>query len=307
MRRQPFHTATVAPFSRLSIIPDCHLPSAPNGSIQVDTQKFPSGSLKPLADWLHQRGMKLGLYTAHSRLTCQKFPGAPSISVPVPRSNGCALPTPVFIAVAACATGSWEHEEQDAATYAAWGVDYLKNDNCAYVSAAPPAPPRPLALWRMYALPFLSSCRPLPAARWHSGEAPINDTLAFERMRDGLNKTGRPIVYRSVRSPEAHWGALPIRNVLRPAPGVVPTAAPLSLLPAVFTTATPSTHTRTCLSLPTCGALALTVRCYRLRRWDFLRRLRLAGLLLFATAMQPPLRSLPHASQSRPRTTLFSG
>jgi len=70
------------------------------GNIVVDSRKFPSG-IKALADYVHSKGLKLGVYTDAGRLTCQKRPG------------------------------SYNHELQDAKTYAAWGVDYVKVDWCA--------------------------------------------------------------------------------------------------------------------------------------------------------------------------------
>lgn len=69
------------------------------GFIQVDPEKFPSG-MKALADYVHSKGMKLGIYSDAGWKTC----------------GGCA--------------GSYGHEFQDAYTYAQWGVDYLKYDWC---------------------------------------------------------------------------------------------------------------------------------------------------------------------------------
>ncbi len=70
-----------------------------NGFIQEDREKFPSG-IKALADYLHSKGMKLGIYSDAGDFTC------------------------------ACYSGSHGHEYQDAVTYASWGVDYLKYDWC---------------------------------------------------------------------------------------------------------------------------------------------------------------------------------
>ena len=70
-----------------------------NGFIQADPEKFPSG-IKALADYIHSRGLKFGIYSDAGRLTCGKRPG----------SQG--------------------HEYQDAIQYARWGVDYLKYDWC---------------------------------------------------------------------------------------------------------------------------------------------------------------------------------
>lgn len=69
------------------------------GFVHEDSKKFPSG-MKALADYLHSKGMKLGIYSDAGTNTC------------------------------ACYTGSLGHEYQDAFTYAQWGVDYLKYDWC---------------------------------------------------------------------------------------------------------------------------------------------------------------------------------
>jgi alpha-galactosidase len=70
-----------------------------NGFIIADAKKFPSG-IKALADYVHSRGLKFGIYSDAGRLTCGGRPA----------SQG--------------------HEYQDAITYARWGVDYLKYDWC---------------------------------------------------------------------------------------------------------------------------------------------------------------------------------
>jgi alpha-galactosidase len=69
------------------------------GTIVADPARFPSG-MKALADYVHGKGLKLGVYTDAGTLTCQERPG------------------------------SFGHEVQDAKTYAAWGVDYAKVDWC---------------------------------------------------------------------------------------------------------------------------------------------------------------------------------
>jgi alpha-galactosidase len=82
------------------VIDDCwHGPRDTNGFITADPQKFPSG-IKTLADYVHSKGLKFGIYSDAGRLTCGGRPG----------SQG--------------------HEYQDALTYARWGVDYLKYDWC---------------------------------------------------------------------------------------------------------------------------------------------------------------------------------
>ena len=49
--------------------------SAADGTIVVDPARFPSG-LRYVADWLHARGFKFGIYTAAHELTCQGRPGS---------------------------------------------------------------------------------------------------------------------------------------------------------------------------------------------------------------------------------------
>jgi alpha-galactosidase len=70
------------------------------GNIIADTQRFPSG-IKALADYVHSKGLKFGIYTDVGTMTCAKRPG------------------------------SIGHEYQDAMQYASWGVDYLKEDWCS--------------------------------------------------------------------------------------------------------------------------------------------------------------------------------
>ena len=82
------------------VIDDCwHGPRDAKGFITADARRFPSG-IKALADYVHSKGLKFGIYSDAGRLTCAKRPG----------SQG--------------------HEYQDANTYASWGVDYLKYDWC---------------------------------------------------------------------------------------------------------------------------------------------------------------------------------
>jgi alpha-galactosidase len=70
-----------------------------DGTIVADPERFPNG-IKNLADYVHSKGLKLGIYTDAGRMTCEKRPG------------------------------SFEHEFQDAKTYASWDVDYVKIDWC---------------------------------------------------------------------------------------------------------------------------------------------------------------------------------
>ena len=98
------------------------------GNIQTN-EKFPN--MKALADYVHSKGLKLGIYSSPGPKTCAGY------------------------------EGSLGHEEQDAKTYAGWGIDYLKYDWC---SAA-----------RAY--------------DYHSMQA------AYAKMGKALIDSGRPIVY----------------------------------------------------------------------------------------------------------------
>jgi alpha-galactosidase len=66
----------------------------------VPNGKFPD--MKSLADYVHSKGLKIGIYSSPGPQTCGKY------------------------------EGSYQHEEQDAKMYAQWGIDYLKYDLCSY-------------------------------------------------------------------------------------------------------------------------------------------------------------------------------
>ena len=88
-------------------IDDCwHGQRDGDGFIQADPVKFPSG-MKSLADYLHAKGLKLGIYSDAGTGTCAGMPG------------------------------SLGHEYQDALQYARWGVDYLKYDWCNTTNVNP--------------------------------------------------------------------------------------------------------------------------------------------------------------------------
>jgi alpha-galactosidase len=106
------------------------------GNIRANS-KFPD--MKALADYVHSKGLKLGIYSSPGAKTCAKH------------------------------EGSLGHEEQDAKTYAAWGIDYLKYDLCG-LREPMKAAPTPEAAHQMM----------------------VN---AYLKMRDALRSTGRPIVY----------------------------------------------------------------------------------------------------------------
>ena len=95
-----------------------------DGSVVVN-RRF--GDLKELTDDIHALGLKAGLYSSPGPTTC-----------------------------GACA-GSWMHEAQDAAQYAAWGFDYLKYDWCSYGGVAKGAG------LKMHMAPYLLMGRALEA------------------------------------------------------------------------------------------------------------------------------------------------
>jgi len=109
---------------------------APNGEIQANS-KFPD--MKALGDYVHSKGLKLGIYSSPGAKTCAGF------------------------------AGSLGHEEQDAQTYAKWGIDYLKYDLCGFLDEMKKAPSQEAANKMM--------------------------VDAYEKMHQALLKTGRPIVY----------------------------------------------------------------------------------------------------------------
>ena len=82
-------------------IDDCWLEKtrSADGHLVPDPVKFPDG-IKGTADYVHSLGLKLGIYEDAGTETCAGYPG------------------------------SLGHEQTDAEDFAAWGVDYLKYDNC---------------------------------------------------------------------------------------------------------------------------------------------------------------------------------
>ncbi|MFE0101266.1 NPCBM/NEW2 domain-containing protein [Streptomyces sp. NPDC059009] len=72
-----------------------------DGKLVPDPKRFPNG-IKAVADYVHSKGLKLGIYTSAGTKTC----------------NSAGFP------------GGLGHETSDARQFADWGVDYLKYDNC---------------------------------------------------------------------------------------------------------------------------------------------------------------------------------
>ena len=131
-----------------------------SGNLVPDPSRFPDG-MKSVADYVHHLGLKLGIYADAGTSMC-----------------GSSNP------------GSYHHEAQDAATFASWGVDYLKYDACN--------------------VPFGD----FPG----EGREQVYEKL-YGRMSAALAATGRPIVFSMCNGwdPAAHpwsWGA-PISNLWR--------------------------------------------------------------------------------------------
>ncbi len=70
-----------------------------DGKLVPDPKKFPNG-MKAVADYVHSKGLKFGMYSCAGAMTCAGYPG------------------------------SYRHEYTDAQTFADWGVDFLKYDYC---------------------------------------------------------------------------------------------------------------------------------------------------------------------------------
>ena len=79
-------------------------PRQPDGTINPNS-RFPD--MKGLCDYIHAKGLKAGLYSSPGATTCGRC------------------------------TGSYQHEDQDAQTWANWGFDYIKYDWCSYSAVAP--------------------------------------------------------------------------------------------------------------------------------------------------------------------------
>ena len=109
------------------------------GNIQPNN-KFPD--MKALGDYVHSEGLKFGIYSSPGPKTCAGY------------------------------EGSYGHEQQDANTYAAWGVDFLKYDLCSYTD-----------IMKLHD-PNFDPARALAMMQ-----------AAYRKMHQALLKTHRPVVY----------------------------------------------------------------------------------------------------------------
>jgi len=83
-------------------------PRDADGNLTGDPTRFPSG-MKAMTDYIHSLGLKFGVYTCAGNYTCKGY-----------------------------RPGSWGHFQQDADTFASWGIDYVKMDWCYHPSLPPP-------------------------------------------------------------------------------------------------------------------------------------------------------------------------
>jgi alpha-galactosidase len=120
----------------------------------ITNKKFPD--MKALADYVHSKGLKIGIYSSPGPKTCALY------------------------------EGSFGHEEQDAKTFAAWGIDYLKYDLCS--------------------------------ARYSYPSTQANHQGLYQKMGEALEHSGRPIVYSLCQYGENDpwlWGAKVSGNLWR--------------------------------------------------------------------------------------------
>jgi alpha-galactosidase len=142
-------------------IDDCWMAGSrdASGNLVADPTRFPDG-ITPVADYVHSLGLKLGIYEDAGTSTCAHLPG------------------------------SFGHEAQDAATFASWGVDYVKYDRCYIPYGDFPG----------------------------ESEQQVQETL-YTRMSNALTATGRPVVF-SMCNPGAdpwQWGES-VSNLWRTTP-----------------------------------------------------------------------------------------
>ncbi|KAK2602027.1 hypothetical protein QQS21_004454 [Conoideocrella luteorostrata] len=102
-----------------------------SGFLVADARKFPRG-MNFISDYIHDMGMLYGMYSSAGEMTCARY------------------------------AGSLDFEENDAKSFASWGVDYLKYDNCYNMGR--------------FGTPSVTYAR-------------------YDAMSQALNRTGRPILY----------------------------------------------------------------------------------------------------------------
>jgi alpha-galactosidase len=156
--------------AKMSLVDDCWSVKEARDNVtnQIipDPVKFPNG-IKGIADEIHALGLKVGIYGSAGTKTCGGFPAQIG------------------------------NEELDASVFAAWGIDYLKYDNCyvpenwtdTYNACVPDQ-------WQTYGPYFNGSCAPsatdAPAGYdWSTS----NNAIRYKIMRDALLAQNRTILY----------------------------------------------------------------------------------------------------------------
>jgi alpha-galactosidase len=121
----------------------------------LNNPQFPD--MKALSDFVHAKGLRIGIYSSPGPTTCGGY------------------------------EGSYQHEDQDAQTYAKWGFDYLKYDWCSYGGVP------------------------------HANDSVATMELPYQKMRAALDKTDRDIVYSLCQygmGDSWKWAANPAEGVL---------------------------------------------------------------------------------------------
>ncbi|KAG5638735.1 hypothetical protein H0H81_010545 [Sphagnurus paluster] len=129
------------------------------GGFTWDTTTIPSG-IPALSTYVHSLGLKFGVYSDGGYFACD------------------------FVGGSAKYLGSLGHEISDAQSFAAWGADYLKYDNCYAVSETDFVNFNPPIQVKVKMIPKVSGYELIPKFQPH-----------FVSMRDALSATKRPIVF----------------------------------------------------------------------------------------------------------------
>lgn len=165
-------------------IDDCwseHERDNATGRLKPDLTKFPDG-ISGTADKVHELGFKIGIYSSAGTATCAGYPA------------------------------SLEHEDIDAQTWADWGIDYLKYDNCN----VPPS-------WadeclfcvvdadnHMDFTPGANGTCPEEAGNWCPPDYDWRKSKTYERyerMARAIEKAGRPVLYSL-----CEWGTADVQS-----------------------------------------------------------------------------------------------
>ncbi len=107
----------------------------------ISNKKFPD--MKALADYVHSKGLKIGIYSSPGPKTCAGY------------------------------EGSFGHEEQDAKTFAAWGIDYLKYDLCSGLDIYKDDAPTLQAIYQKMGEALASTRRPIVYSLCEYGRAQV--------------------------------------------------------------------------------------------------------------------------------------